>query len=458
MSQSSRSPVGGVDWPQIKANQLRSCCKTLGAQLRKLNSLLSTSRESVGLFERLNILLSASASLPMFSSSLFSEGSPSIATLLVQIHSTELLQSVFAWPGLTLRVPVSNSGLIASAIPTNLRSPVGLMQTKVSGGVSVLTSPAASSHLRATRDAKGKLTRNLMHSVAFTSSAGFGRFADKTSEAVSRTGDGRSVSFGTPVSADGPLSHSGSAHTHFSDKNDLIDAPLSEDFILSQPASTLSCQAVDMDSPRSLHQVGFTLLQLVDARCFSASLLLRAGYPLPQLRTVNGLHFSVSDLRAAGYSASQCHAARYSLTELFCGGEAFNAEELTRGGLFSEEQLREVGCDSQRFALGALFAALGGPQWRRAANWCSCWPLEEWHGVTVNEKGQVIALKLGGNFLKGSIPTALSLLPFLRSVDFQNNKICGAVPCDSLRRLGCTSFVLDDASMVFTGDALLIRG
>jgi hypothetical protein len=165
-----------------------------------------------------------------------------------------------------------------------------------------------------------------------------------------------------------------------------------------------------MDSPRSLHQLGFTLLQQVESRCFSVPQLLSARYPLSQLRDLHGLFFSVADLRTAGYSAAQCVAAKYSLRELYNNGDGFDAQELMMGGLFSSDQLRGVGCDAQRFALMALHEALGGPQWKRAANWGTCWPLDEWHGVTVDNRGQVVSLKLGGNFLKGWVFDVICIL------------------------------------------------
>jgi hypothetical protein len=184
-------------------------------------------------------------------------------------------------------------------------------------------------------------------------------------------------------------------------EEDLESDLRSDGLVLSRMATSLVVKSTDMDSPHSLYQLGFTLLQQLESRCFNTSQLLSARYPLSQLRSLNGLFFSIGDLRTAGYSAAQCSAAGYSLTELYNNGDGFDAQELTKGGLFSSDQLRVVGCDTQRFALMAIFEALGGLQWKRTANWGTCWPLGEWYGVSIDNRGQVVALKLSGNFLKG---------------------------------------------------------
>lgn len=50
-----------------------------------------------------------------------------------------------------------------------------------------------------------------------------------------------------------------------------------------------------------------------------------------------------------------------------------------------------------RAALEALFRATGGDSWRHKANWVTDAELSTWHGVKVDEDGQVVALRLDWN-------------------------------------------------------------
>ena len=50
-----------------------------------------------------------------------------------------------------------------------------------------------------------------------------------------------------------------------------------------------------------------------------------------------------------------------------------------------------------RPALVKVYEALGGPGWDRADGWCSSKPLDEWFGVTLDDKGRVETIYLGFN-------------------------------------------------------------
>ena len=85
-------------------------------------------------------------------------------------------------------------------------------------------------------------------------------------------------------------------------------------------------------------------------------------------------------------------------------------------------------------ALVALYNATSGADWTEKENWSSSTEkapsaseLGSWHGVTVSA-GRVVSLDLGGNELKGSIPTALGDLSQLKDMDLSGNRLAGLIP------------------------------
>ena len=66
--------------------------------------------------------------------------------------------------------------------------------------------------------------------------------------------------------------------------------------------------------------------------------------------------------------------------------------------------------DTDREALVALYNATDGENWDESANWLSDAPIGEWHGVTTNDDGRVIQLRLDQNALSGEIPPELGSL------------------------------------------------
>ena len=93
---------------------------------------------------------------------------------------------------------------------------------------------------------------------------------------------------------------------------------------------------------------------------------------------------------------------------------------------------------SDRDLLVALYDATGGPQWRVSENWLTDRPLEEWHGVEVDDNGSVTALRLQYNNLTGPIPPDLVSLTNLNLLDLTGNKLTGPIPAElgSLTHLG----------------------
>ncbi len=71
-----------------------------------------------------------------------------------------------------------------------------------------------------------------------------------------------------------------------------------------------------------------------------------------------------------------------------------------------------------------------GANWTDNANWLSNRPLEEWHGITVNEDGQVTELVLDGNNLAGDLPPEIGKLESLTRLALNRNGLTGAVPLE----------------------------
>lgn len=105
--------------------------------------------------------------------------------------------------------------------------------------------------------------------------------------------------------------------------------------------------------------------------------------------------------------------------------------------LFSQE----FAADPQRDALNDLFRATGGLKsfpngWKNKKNWgLAVKPLDEWYGVTTNEEGEVIELRLSFNHLRCEKDMELPLglferLPHLEVLDLHANRIRGKVPID----------------------------
>ena len=47
-----------------------------------------------------------------------------------------------------------------------------------------------------------------------------------------------------------------------------------------------------------------------------------------------------------------------------------------------------------RLVLEEFFPAMGGPLWVRRDNWLSPLPLDQWYGITVDERGRVSGIAL----------------------------------------------------------------
>ena len=94
----------------------------------------------------------------------------------------------------------------------------------------------------------------------------------------------------------------------------------------------------------------------------------------------------------------------------------------------------------ERAALEALYQATNGPEWGWGDGdcWLSDKPLSEWRGVSTDDAGRVVALRLSGNRLNGAIPAKLVNLEELRFLEMEGcGDLSGGIPSElgSLARL-----------------------
>ena len=82
---------------------------------------------------------------------------------------------------------------------------------------------------------------------------------------------------------------------------------------------------------------------------------------------------------------------------------------------------------SDREILAAFYHATDGPNWGARARWLSDAPLDSWAGVTTDEHGAVISLRLILD-LKGQIPPVLGDLRSLRTLDLSSRGLTGPIP------------------------------
>ncbi|MBC9889348.1 MAG: hypothetical protein F7B06_05750 [Opitutae bacterium] len=83
-----------------------------------------------------------------------------------------------------------------------------------------------------------------------------------------------------------------------------------------------------------------------------------------------------------------------------------------------------------RDALVALYNATDGANWTNNENWGTDAPLEQWHGVTVDDNGRVMELRLSGNALTGKIPAELGGLANLVTLSLDGNQLSGPIPAE----------------------------
>ena len=101
------------------------------------------------------------------------------------------------------------------------------------------------------------------------------------------------------------------------------------------------------------------------------------------------------------------------------------------------------GPPSSRDFLMALYDMTDGPNWAQDDQWGAPAPLKDWHGVRVDESGQVTALILGWNRLEGEIPAALLSLSKLRHLNLSGNNLTGEIQVELSRLSNLEVLYLD---------------
>ena len=94
---------------------------------------------------------------------------------------------------------------------------------------------------------------------------------------------------------------------------------------------------------------------------------------------------------------------------------------------------------SDRDILVLLYETTDGTNWSRSDNWLTDAPLGNWHGVTVDENGQVVDLRL--DRLTGPIPAELGNLSGLRSLALYGD-LSGPIPAELGNLSGLRSLAL----------------
>ena len=84
--------------------------------------------------------------------------------------------------------------------------------------------------------------------------------------------------------------------------------------------------------------------------------------------------------------------------------------------------------EEQRAALAAFYAATNGNNWTNNENWLSDLPLDQWHGVTTDEQGNVTEISLIRNNISGTIPPEIGNLKTLKGLNLPYNNLTGDIP------------------------------
>ncbi len=84
--------------------------------------------------------------------------------------------------------------------------------------------------------------------------------------------------------------------------------------------------------------------------------------------------------------------------------------------------------DTDREALTALYDTMDGANWTLSDNWGTDAPLDQWHGVSLDDRGRITRLDLSGNQLTGPLPPELGNLANLEILWLFGNQLSGPIP------------------------------
>ena len=98
-------------------------------------------------------------------------------------------------------------------------------------------------------------------------------------------------------------------------------------------------------------------------------------------------------------------------------------------------------------ALVGLYNSTNGSEWNTKTHWLTQAPLTAWHGVTADADGRITGLDLSNNNLSGSVPSSLSKLKDLTTLDLSDNGgLSGPLPL-SLASISLESLSLEGTQL-----------
>ncbi len=170
-----------------------------------------------------------------------------------------------------------------------------------------------------------------------------------------------------------------------------------------------------------------------------------AGDPIPDMEAVAGdtvavdvsEHFADPDGDTLTYSAASSDPAvatasvsggTVSVAAMGLDTATLTVTATDPDGLSAQTAFGVTVRSPDRAVLDALYEATGGPDWHSNDGWLTDAPINEWHGVSVDETGRVDSLNLGINGLTGSIPPELADLTNLTVLDLGFNGLTGSIP------------------------------
>jgi len=97
----------------------------------------------------------------------------------------------------------------------------------------------------------------------------------------------------------------------------------------------------------------------------------------------------------------------------------------------NRDEMQMLPCDFksiQRYTMAELYFSMNGSGWDKQKKWLSESSVCEWEKVICNDDGDVILLDLDDNNMSGSIPSSISTLSSLESINFSRNRLTGTLP------------------------------